>query len=63
MNIYNLTFDELENYFLSINEKKYRASQVFEWLYEKKVRKFNEMTNIKKELQDVLANDFSNYFN
>ena len=61
-NIYGIKRSDLEEYFLSKGEKKYKALQVFEWLYEKKVRKFNEMTNIKKELQDVLANDFSNYF-
>ena len=61
-NIYGIKRSDLEEYFLSKGEKKYKALQVFEGLNEKKVRKFNEMTNIKKELQDVLANDFSNYF-
>ena len=59
MNIYNLTFDELENYFLSINEKKYRASQVFEWLYKKRVTSFEEMTNLSNSLIEKLKRDFS----
>ena len=59
MNIYDLTLTELENYFLSINEKKYRASQVFSWLYEKRVTNFNEMSNINKELIIKLEKNFS----
>ena len=33
MNIYNLSLLDLENYFESINDKKFRAKQVYEWLY------------------------------
>ncbi|MGN0992598.1 MAG: 23S rRNA (adenine(2503)-C(2))-methyltransferase RlmN [Bacilli bacterium] len=59
MNIYDLTLKELENYFFNINEKKYRASQVFYWLYEKRVTSFKEMTNLSKELILRLEKDFS----
>ena len=61
MNIYNLTLEKLEEYFLSINEKKYRASQVFEWLYKKRVTSFREMTNLGKDLIKKLEEDFSFY--
>ena len=46
--IYNKSFSELENYFESIGEKKYKASQIYEWIYEKRISSFEEMTNIKK---------------
>ena len=59
MNIYGIKREDLEEYFLSIGEKKFRASQVFEWVYQKKVTSFEEMTNIKKEIQERLAKDFS----
>ncbi len=59
MNIYGIKREDLEEYFLSIGEKKFRASQVFEWVYQKKVTSFEEMTNIKKEIQEKLAKDFS----
>ena len=49
----DLTFDELEEYFLSIGLKKYRARQVYEWLY-KGVESFDEMTNLSKELRSQL---------
>lgn len=59
MNIYGIKRIDLENYFLEKNEKKFKALQVFEWLYQHRVNSFTEMTNIKKELQEVLDKDFS----
>lgn len=59
MSIYNLTYEELENYLLSINEKKYRAGQIFEWLYDKRVSSFNEMSNLSKDLILKLKDSFN----
>ena len=39
--------------------KSYKATQVFEWLYQKRVSSFEEMTNIKKDVIEKLKNDFS----
>ena len=58
-NIYNLTLKELEEYFISINEKPFRAVQVYEGLYKKRYTSFDEMTNISKELRETLKKDFS----
>ena len=58
-NIYGMTLDELEEYFLSIGEKKFKAIQIFEWLYQKKINNFDEITNIKKSVIDRLKIDFS----
>ena len=57
-NIYGLSISDLEEYFLNIGEKKFKAIQVFEWLYQKRVTSFDEMTNIKKAVLDRLKNDF-----
>ena len=59
MNIYDLTLEKLENYFIDSGDKKYRASQVFYWLYEKRVISFEEMTNLSKETIQKLKKDFS----
>ena len=56
--IYNKSFDELVQYFETIGQKKFKATQVFEWLYLKRVKSFDEMSNIKKEIIDVLKKDF-----
>jgi 23S rRNA (adenine2503-C2)-methyltransferase len=58
MNIYGIKRVDLETYFLNNNEKKFKALQIYEWLYDKKVRSFYDMTNIKKDIQEKLSNDF-----
>ena len=58
-NIYNLTLNDLQEYFVSIGEKKFKGEQVFDWLYRKKVTSFDEMTNLKKELIEVLKENFT----
>ncbi|QVK18843.1 23S rRNA (adenine(2503)-C(2))-methyltransferase RlmN [Mycoplasmatota bacterium] len=57
-NIYAYTLEELETYFSSIKEKKFRASQVFNWLYHKRVNSFNEMKNLPKNLIEHLEETF-----
>ena len=58
-NIYGYTIDMLEEYFTSIGEKKFKASQVYDWLYKKRVTSFDEMTNIGISIREKLKNDFS----
>ena len=57
-NIYNYTKQDLENYFLEIGETKFRAAQVFDWLYIKRVTSFDKITNISKELKAFLNNNY-----
>lgn len=59
-NIYGMTLEKLENYFIENNEKKFKAIQIFEWIYKKRIDDFFLMTNIKKELQTKLNNEFTN---
>ncbi len=61
-NLMNLSFEELENYFLSIGEKKFKASQVFEWLYIHKEYNIDNFSNLKKELRETLKKDFNTDF-
>ena len=57
-NIHSITFLELTNYFLSINEKKYKAIQLYDWLYGKRIKSFDSITNMKKEVIEKLKKDF-----
>src|SRR6478736_5141114 len=57
-NIRNLSLSELENYFAEIGEKKFRAKQVYEWLWQKHAGSFDAMTNLGKELRIKLAEHF-----
>lgn len=56
--IYNYTLPQLENYLEEHGQKKFRATQIFEWLYRKRVKTFQEMTNLSKDLIANLENDF-----
>lgn len=58
-NVFDLTKEDYEKYFESINEKKYKATQMFEWLYDKRITSFNEITNIKKDIISKLEENFS----
>lgn len=57
-NIYNVTYKELVNFFLENKEKKYRASQTFDWLYKKRIKSFVEMTNLNDESLNLLKENF-----
>ena len=61
-NIFNLTKEELESYFISIGEKKFKALQVYEWLYQKREFNIDNFSNIKKEIRDKLKEDFDTSF-
>lgn len=57
-NIYNYSLNELEEYFVSIGEKKFRATQIFEWLYRKRINSFEEMSNVSQKTIDHLNENF-----
>lgn len=56
--IYSLRLEELQAWLENNGEKKFRAAQVFEWLYVKRVKNYDDMTNIPKSLRDKLAENF-----
>ena len=58
-NIRHLNLPDIEQYFEEIGEKKFRAKQVYEWLWLKPVQHFDGMTNISKELRLKLAASFT----
>ena len=60
-NIYDLSLKELEDYFISIGEKPFRASQVYEGLYKQRLSSFDDMTNLSKDLRSKLKEGFSTY--
>lgn len=58
-NIRAMELSELEQYFESLGDKKFRAKQVYEWLWQKHAHSFEAMTNLGKELRTKLAEHFS----
>lgn len=61
-NLFDLNIVDLENYFTSVGEKKFKAVQVFEWLYLHKEYNIDNFTNIKKELREKIKKDFNTNF-
>ena len=61
MSIYDLIIEDLTDYFINNNDKKYYATELFSWLYDKnkRITSFDEATNLKKETRDKLKNDFT----
>ena len=53
-----LNFDELLEAVSEIGEKKFRATQIFEWLHIKKVTDFSQMTNLSAALREKLEEKF-----
>ncbi|WP_276480097.1 23S rRNA (adenine(2503)-C(2))-methyltransferase RlmN [Paraflavitalea pollutisoli] len=58
-NIRHLTLEELNGYFETLGEKKFRAKQVYEWLWLKQAQSFDAMTNLSKDLRAKLADNFT----
>lgn len=58
-NIRHLSYNDIENLFLQLGEKKFRAKQVWEWLWQKHAHSFDEMTNLSKELRHKLQDEFT----
>ena len=58
-NIKNYDLDELKEEMKLIDEKPFRAEQIFTWLYRDKVDSFDDMTNLSKDLRDKLKENYS----
>ncbi len=56
--IYGVTIKQLEQYFIDKKEGKFKATQVFEWLYKKKVTSFKDMKNVSHKTIDDLTKDY-----
>lgn len=57
--IYSLRLDEMKEWLTANGEKAFRAAQIYEWLYEKRVQTFEEMSNLPKALREKLETEFA----
>ena len=53
-NLLNLNLQSLENFFVEVNEKSFRAKQVFKWIHQRGITDFDEMTDLSKTLRSKL---------
>lgn len=57
--IRKLKLEELTEFFLQHGEKPFRAKQVYEWLWNKAAKNFEQMTNLSVSLRDILKEHFT----
>lgn len=58
IDIRKLSKGELKDFFVAQDDKAFRASQVYEWLWNKSATSFSEMTNLSKSTREMLAANF-----
>ncbi len=58
-NIKDFDLADLQEEMLAIGEKKFRAEQIFKWLYVDKVMSFDEMTNLSLDLRNKLKENYT----
>lgn len=58
-NIKEYNLSDLQDEILALGEKKYRAEQIFKWIYIDKVKEFDEMTNLSMELREKLKQEYT----
>jgi len=62
IDIKSQTKAEIEAFLLSKGEQKFRASQIYDWLWKKGAQSFEEMSNLSKQTRTLLSENFSLYF-
>lgn len=55
-NFYSFTLEALEDYLKKYGKEKFRAQQIFKWVYEQRVADFDQMLNLSKDLRAELKN-------
>lgn len=58
IDIRKLSLTELEDYFLAKGDKKFRAKQVYDWLWNKSLKNFDDMSNISLATREMLKANF-----
>ncbi len=58
INFFDLTMDQLKEKIQSFGKEKYRAQQLYQWVYQKGVTDFSQMTNLSKEFREELPKLF-----
>lgn len=56
--IRRLNLEELQTLLVEKNEKKFRAKQIYEWIWQKSAQSFDEMSNLSITLRELLKNNF-----
>ncbi|MBI5345651.1 MAG: 23S rRNA (adenine(2503)-C(2))-methyltransferase RlmN [Chlamydiae bacterium] len=58
MHLCSFLLQDLQNWLVERQKKSYQAKQIFEWIYQKKVLSFDQMTNLSKDFKIFLKDNF-----
>ena len=58
-NLFGYTFEKLEAKMVEMGQKKFRAQQLYSWLYQKRVKSFDEMSDISISFREELKKHFT----
>ncbi len=58
-NFFDLTFNALSDHMVALNQKSYRATQLFDWVYARRVTEIDAMSDISKAFRDELKTQFN----
>lgn len=59
INLFSYSLPKLEELMLFIGQKKYRATQIFKWIYEKRVTNFDEMSDVSLSFREFLKDNYT----
>ena len=57
--IRQLSTEEIKEFFVSVGDKPFRAKQIYEWLWKKSAKDFDQMTNISLSTREILKEHFT----
>ena len=60
--LYNYTLEQLQEEMVNLGQKSYRATQIFSWLYQKRVSNIDDMSDISSSFREVLKQNYSTTF-
>ena len=53
-----LNSEKLEEFFINKKQKKFRVNQVLDWVWNKNISSFSQMSNISDDLKNILDKEF-----
>lgn len=56
--LYDFSYDEMNTMALEHGWKKFRGQQIFQWLYRKRVRAIDDMSDLSKDTREVLKANY-----
>jgi len=57
-NFYDLTYEALSDQMVALNQKKYRATQLFDWVYGRRITDIEAMSDVAKSFRDILKQTY-----